>query len=373
MRIVVVEHHRYRAAVRVGSHHVARELVDCGHEVLWVSHARSWLHRFKERVAPMRTRHEDGVVEVIPRVILPYVDLPFLGSCGWGKRWLGEGALEPLRAELALRPRSPGDRYDCDLLWLSDCCMLPILDHLRSRRVVLRFFDHLDQFRWMPASIFDLVRCYQERADLIIASSQDLAHRLAAEGIESLYVPNGAHVRPEARRWLRTTPQSDRVVYVGAIERWFDADAVEYWAAALPHVHFDIFGPNRTRLESSLPNLHYPGPVPYENLPELLAPARFGLIPFKVNKLTRGIHPIKLYDYLMFGVPVLSAALPEVKPDTRGVFVYRDAQEGLELLRTHLGRAFDREALQELAGTNSWVKRLKTVFDRLGEPLRKEC
>jgi len=37
-----------------------------------------------------------------------------------------------------------------------------------------------------------------------------------------------------------------------------------------------------------------------------------GLIPFKVNALTKSVNPIKLREYLAAGLPVVSTPLPEV-------------------------------------------------------------
>ena len=171
------------------------------------------------------------------------------------------------------------------------------------------------------------------------------------------------------RSLLRQPLRSDRVVYVGAIETWFDLETVERWAEALPEVRFDLVGPRRAGIRSDLPNVHFPGPVPYERLPETIGGAGCGLVPFTVDDLTLGVHPLKMYDYLMLGCPVLSSALPEVRPAEEGVFVYRDAEEGLDLLRDILERDdFDREALQNLAIANGWGRRMDTVFDLLNEP-----
>jgi hypothetical protein len=37
------------------------------------------------------------------------------------------------------------------------------------------------------------------------------------------------------------------------------------------------------------------------------------MLPFKVNRLTENVNPIKLREYLAAGLPVVSTALPEVK------------------------------------------------------------
>jgi len=52
-----------------------------------------------------------------------------------------------------------------------------------------------------------------------------------------------------------------------------------------------------------------------------------GIIPFKVNELTRNINPIKLGEYLSAGLPVVSTYLPEAKFYGDQVFVARGHDE----------------------------------------------
>ena len=54
------------------------------------------------------------------------------------------------------------------------------------------------------------------------------------------------------------------------------------------------------------------GTKPYETLPSYLANIDVCLIPFKINQITLASNPIKMYEYLAAGKPVVSTALPEV-------------------------------------------------------------
>jgi len=357
MNILIVEHHPYDSPLRVGSHLIAAELLRRGHRVTWVSHPRSWLHRALGPLAPVRTEHPDGVVELVPRVPLPYLEMPGLRSEAWGSLWIHLAwRLDRLLADHGVRR--------VDLAWVSDFTMLPLLDRIQARHVVFRVFDHLDQFRWMPRSIFALLRRYRGKADLVVASSRSVQEKLAERGIDAVYVPNGAASwsRPPADEG----PRDPRAVYIGSLESWFDLPTVELWARALPEVEFELHGPNRHGLDSRLENVHLRGTVEHGRIPDVLRTASFGLIPFRVNGLTVGVHPIKLYDYLAAGCPVLSCDLPEVNGDRYGIFKYRHPAEGIEILRRHLSRDFDRQTLRRYADDNRWTSRLTEVADRLG-------
>ncbi len=357
---VIADHHRYDSVIRVGSHHIAADLLCRGWEVVWLPHPRSWFHGLKERLPPRLVDHEDGVREVTLRGFAPYIGAPGLGSLAWGRRWLDWGPCRRLLRRAGLER--------VDLLWLSDFTVLSVLDLMSAQRVVFRFFDHIDEFRRMPRSIFHLVRLYLPQADLVVASSRGIQDRLREEGIEARYLPNGADLDPPQLSSGETVVarESPRVVYVGALAEWFDLEAVELWARALPGVTFEIAGPNPLRLRSPLPNVRFLGAVPYDAVPRFLAGARFGIIPFRIQPLTLGVHPLKLYDYLAAGCPVLSADLPEVAVDPQGVFKYRDPEEGLDLLRRHLDRSFDHEYLRTIARSNGWPQRLEPIWNLLG-------
>ena len=358
MRVLLAEHHRYRSAVRVGSHQIGRVLLESGHEVVWLSHPRSWLHRLRGPLPPRELQHPDGVREVILRAPLPYVRWPGLDSLSWGRWWL--------RATPAARRRLRSlVREGCDLWWVSDFTALGLLDEVRCGAVAFRFFDRLDQFSWMPRSIYALARRYRGRADTIVASSRAVQRHLAGEGLDADYLPNGAHIRPGSRALAARSDRENLVVYVGAVEEWFDLPAVEHWARALPTTEFVIAGPVSARLSPTAPNVRFAGPIPYEDVPDLLARARAGVIPFRRNELTDGIHPLKLYEYLAAGCPVVSVDLPEVREVPGAVWKYRTPAEGLAQLRRCLAYSPDRLQLHALAAESSWSRRLAPLLARL--------
>jgi glycosyltransferase involved in cell wall biosynthesis len=58
------------------------------------------------------------------------------------------------------------------------------------------------------------------------------------------------------------------------------------------------------------PNIHLIGPRPASGLPAVLRGADAGLIPYAINDLTRSVFPMKVYEYLAAGLPVLATPLP---------------------------------------------------------------
>jgi len=366
VKALICEHHRYDSALRVGSHQIAQALLDRGFDLIWAAHPRSWLHRIRGPLAEPVIHHPDGTVEVTLRAPLPYIGgLPPLGALAWGRRWLA--VLRENRVHL--RDALAGE--SCDLAWISDFTALPILDLVSARRVVLRYFDHLQHYPRTPGSIFALIHRYRGRADLEVVSSKEVQVSLLRRGIDAIHLPNAIHVRAFPAELALSENRKREAIYVGALREWFDFEAVRIFASSLPDVTFRLVGPDETglaaQLGTDLPNVVVHGAVDHGEVAQLLSEASFGLIPFRRNALTLGVHPLKLFEYLATGIPVLSVDLPAVKALREGVFTYRDPAEGAALLKQQIDRPFDRRALRRIAEANDWSDRLDLVFELLDQ------
>lgn len=152
-------------------------------------------------------------------------------------------------------------------------------------------------------------------ADVVAASSPDLASRVAVGGREAVLIANavdaGVFARPESAV-PDDFPDGDGPVlgYHGSLYGdWFDWDALEAVATGHPGARVVLIG-DASRAPSGLPdNVHLLGLKPQERLPDYLARFDVGLIPFTVSETTHAVSPLKVYEYLACGVPVASPPL----------------------------------------------------------------
>ena len=63
-------------------------------------------------------------------------------------------------------------------------------------------------------------------------------------------------------------------------------------------------------MESPSPNVHLLGPRSYSDLPAYLAHADVALLPLQLNEYTRRMYPMKFFEYLAAGCPVVATAIP---------------------------------------------------------------
>ena len=93
-----------------------------------------------------------------------------------------------------------------------------------------------------------------------------------------------------------------------------DLDLLAAVARLRPEWHFVLLGDSTIDLTPyrSLPNMHFLGRKKYEDLPAYCRQFDVGLVPFKINEVTRAGIPTKLREYLAAGLPVVSTPLPEL-------------------------------------------------------------
>jgi glycosyltransferase involved in cell wall biosynthesis len=131
--------------------------------------------------------------------------------------------------------------------------------------------------------------------------------------------------------------------------------------AALPEFDFVFVGPQerRTKTEGTMPtgpNIFYTGAKLYSEVPAYMAAFDVCWVPFDASRVSISANPVKIYEYLSLGKPVVSTPIadPEI---FAGVVVFA---EGAAEIAAELKRAIGREegaARVEFARANSWDTR----------------
>ncbi|MFP8878256.1 MAG: glycosyltransferase, partial [Myxococcota bacterium] len=155
-----------------------------------------------------------------------------------------------------------------------------------------------------------------EEADLVVTTSGELS-KLVGKHRDNVLIRNAADVEHFSRTPQVLALKTERPVvgYYGAISAWFDSTLLAEAAKALPEWDFvlvgDTFESDVRELEL-LPNVRFEGEVSYETLPSYLHAFDVCVIPFKINDLIRCTNPVKVYEYLSAGKPVVATPMPEL-------------------------------------------------------------
>lgn len=197
--------------------------------------------------------------------------------------------------------------------------------------VLLDLMDDLSAFHRGRSAVWmeHLVKDAMERCDEIWVSSSGLQTKVhkSAPGKSIRLVRNGVDVkRTLSFRYCWQIRKRPTVAgYIGSIAQWFDWDAMIQAALQAPSVEFRLYGPieSRRQIPSHRPsNLSLMGPIRPSDVPAILGEFDLGLIPFKINRLTESIDPIKYYEYRAAGLGVASTPFGDMRARgaSEGVF-----------------------------------------------------
>lgn len=210
-------------------------------------------------------------------------------------------------------------------------------------------------------------------SDLVLTTARVLYEKCAPAARRCLLLPNAADFEQFQRAGqaaVLTDLTGPIIGYFGALADWFDTEFVRQAATVHPEWQIVLIGANAgidLRGLERLPNIHLLGEQPYKLLPSYLQRFDAAVIPFKVNTLTRATNPVKLYEYLSLGKPVVAADLPELEPHQGLLYPASTAAEFVQQLEHALAeRDPARTAARvQLAQRNTWEHRVVALDEHL--------
>jgi GT2 family glycosyltransferase/glycosyltransferase involved in cell wall biosynthesis len=240
--------------------------------------------------------------------------------------------------------------------------------------IVYDCMDDHAAFSTNDPAMFDKEQGLVASADLVVTTSELLHAKVEAHARRTALVRNGCDYTHFADVSVPAACPRPVVGYYGAIADWFDSDLVADLAASRPGWEFELVGSTYTgdisRLER-LPNVRLLGEKPYGELPQLVARWDCFLIPFKLTPLTEATNPVKAYEMLATGRPVVATRLPELTPLAEaGLVALADDAAGLsqaveQELKEDNGER--RERRRAFAARNTWKDRYDELAPRVRE------
>jgi glycosyltransferase involved in cell wall biosynthesis len=316
-------------------------------------------------------REVDGV-HVLSPLVLPLHDQP------WARRI--NGTLLPRTVRWAIRRLG----FDDILLWAFMPQAEVLLDPLAPSQVLYYVDDDHAAKKGIDAESFQAAeRRFVGRSDVILASAPELAQRMRALHDDVHYAPNVADTALFATA-LQAGPvdpavgalPAPRIVFIGAIvANKLDLALITELSRLRPDWSFPFVGPvgpgdpsTDVSALHALPNVHLLGHRPYERLPDVLRGADVAIMPYLTDGEMRSVFPMKTYEYLASGAPVVATPLPALA-EVDAVIKASTALELVERIEEALAADSPeaRQARSQAAQSYSWESRLQ----QLGEVLAR--
>jgi len=220
------------------------------------------------------------------------------------------------------------------------------------------------------------------RVDCAIASSVGVLNHLQLVGFKNvqLWENVGSLPLPE-----RTPTKLTRAIFAGHLTdakvdfdlvlSLLDLDVEIAFAGPRP-LDGTALGPSAKRVLAH-PRFKVLGVLQEKELGFEIASSTFAIIPYKIDQHTRGIFPLKIFEYLSTGTPVVSTglySLVESKTRMDGLRVARSQSEFLELCRIASKGVdhYESDLIQLNASLHSWESRGKQSRDLIRRLLEEK-
>lgn len=252
-----------------------------------------------------------------------------------------------------------------------------------SPKIIYDYVDEIETFygvhSWMIRDHEKMVRT----AELVLTTAKRLYKQVETLRQDTLLCPNGVDydLLATARQERQLPPQDlvpilsnqrPIVGYYGALTRWLDYDLLRQLAKMRSDLSFVLLGPDYDNsLVSSeilnIENIHWLGVKPYPQIPDYLHYFDVAIIPFQVNKITHSTSPLKLFEYMAGGKPVVITPMQE-SMRYQGVLVAQDADDFSSKIDQAMQLKNDPQYLSlidQVARQNTWDIRAQQILDAL--------
>jgi glycosyltransferase involved in cell wall biosynthesis len=304
--------------------HVALQLAAQGHKVLYIDSLG--LRRpslsgqdFKRIVARLRK----GIRS--PREVRPHlwvwspVVLPLQGvrAVQALNRLVLKAGLSWWRWRLGIKP---------DLLWTYNPMTTRLMDTSVYGHTVYHCVDEIKAQPGMPMQEIEAAENeLVQQADLLFVTAEALLESRKRLNPNTHYFPNVADYAHFSQAMSASTPvapdlpqgKGPVVGFIGAISGYkLDMPLIKRMAETHPDWQLVLIGQvgegdpwtNVDELRQR-PNIHFMGPRAYQQLPAYLKGFDVAILPSQLNEYTRSMFPMKFFEYLAAGKPVVATNL----------------------------------------------------------------
>ena len=248
------------------------------------------------------------------------------------------------------------------------------VDALFSKSPVIYdcFDNHLG---WKGIHSLEVIRKIEndliKKANVTFFSSTDLLETKKSNAKAYDLIRNAADYKHFFIPPEKSLLKNNIVLYLGVISDWANFSLIEAIVDLDKSKEYWFVGPVRnnslSKIESKS-NVKIFGEQPYSDLGSFIEKAACCIIPFDhLNPLIKSTNPIKLYEYLAAGKPVVSTAMEEVVQYNDNVYIANSPEDfvhmiNLSITENSLEKIVSR---QQLAFENTWDERVDSIIRKL--------
>ncbi len=201
-----------------------------------------------------------------------------------------------------------------------------------------------------------------------ISKYRNLNYRLVTNGVDYAHFANVNNISIPCDIERIINKNRPIIGYFGALAKWFDFGLIKKIASERPDneillIGWDYDGSLSKSEINKISNVTILGPISYKILPNYAKFFDVSVIPFLINDITEATSPVKLFEYMALGKPIVTTNLPECKKYD-SVLIGKNHMEFIEKLDKALNLKDNIvycDLLKKEALANTWQSKAKQI------------
>jgi len=260
------------------------------------------------------------------------------------------------------------------ILWIYDPFLGNRLLNINSKKISL--YGCVDEQSAKPRVKKSVVQKMEQellkKVDMVFVTAKGLLPLKKKVNDNTFFVPNGVDFELFSKACYSDLECPSDLInlhkpilgFIGGIFEWIDLNLIKFVAETNPRWSIVLIGPVRRNMSlswiKSHSNVFFLGRKDMSVLPTYLKYIDVCLSPFKVNTLTKTVNPLKVYEYLAAGKPVVSTDMPELYHLDDVVYIAKSYDEFVRKIKLALieNDCTKTARRQDIAKDYSWEKLL---------------
>ncbi len=228
---------------------------------------------------------------------------------------------------------------------------------------------------WEEFHKVDMARWYDEAAERYFVANCDVVCAVARPLMKKIqkytsnkiiqYSPNALDISVLDDLKKREITEQFTIGYFGHLTgSWFRWDTLIEMARKRPNWQFDIIGHFEPKNLNLPKNILLLGSRTHKDIKEVSRKWSVAIIPFKIGQLYDCSDPIKVYEYLALGLPVVSSISKQLI-DYPMVSMAKDTDDYIRKIEIAAKTSFDKEAVDSFLSNNTWEIRANHMLELL--------
>lgn len=297
---------------------------------------------------------------------------------GWGRK------VNDLMRLWGAKILSQRFRLESPLLWIYHPDAVYFVGKMGEEMVI---YDCVDEYSAFPAyssplrkkEIVSNEEKLINRADIVFTTSKPLQEKKKKLNLNTYLVHNVADVSHFSRAYYEELSLSEDlrgvakpiIGFIGALDSYkVDFELISFIAERQPKWSIVLIGPiaegdRSTSIDKiqAKKNIYFLGLKSYKELPAYLKAFDVCIIPYKLNEYTRFSFPLKVFEFLAAGKPVVTTNLPSLAELQNVLRVATGPEEFLKQISEALLEDNSQvEKRVKVAGENTWDHRIDQLL-----------